>query len=173
VNDDENIFISLQRLHQIFICENQDGKLLKAFGNTSSGSGEGEFNTPYGFTLNQKYLYVCDHSNERIQILIKTNGKYVTQWGKGLASIEQGGFCSPYYIYKDIDEEIFYVGDLCSVQLFDRTGFCFQRLGDKQEGTSLSQFYVIYGISIMNELYVSDSRNNRIMLFQRPRSSRY
>ena len=44
------------------------GKLLRSVG--SIGNGEGQFNNPYGLDISEgNTIYVCDNSNDRIQIL--------------------------------------------------------------------------------------------------------
>jgi len=68
---------------------------------------------------------------------------------------------------KKIDN-IFYIGDECSVQLFTKVGFCRQRLGDTRVGANMNQFSYVFGITLMNnELYISDYSNNRVQIFMR------
>ena len=47
-----------------------DGKLIKSVG-SSTGNGKAQFNHPYGLDVSGRnnYIYVCDCSNHRIQIL--------------------------------------------------------------------------------------------------------
>ena len=58
------------------------GNFIIQIGNT--GSGEGQFNTPYGITVNEYNgdIYVCDSSNGRIQIFSE-NYSFKSQFGKG------------------------------------------------------------------------------------------
>jgi len=107
-----------------------------------------------------KYLYVCDHRNDRVQILTKDKGIYVAHWGNGETSTEKGGLTRPSSIFLDELENIFYVGDKYSVQLFLSDGKCIQRLG---EG-----FDAIFGLcKIDDRLYVSDFERKRIQVFTR------
>ena len=57
------------------------GNFIFQIGNT--GSGEGQFNTPYGITVNEYNgdIYVCDSSNKRIQIFSE-NYSFKSQFGK-------------------------------------------------------------------------------------------
>jgi len=126
--------------------------------------------------VDKKYLYVCDFSNHRLQILLKENGQFVFQWGNtGKTGTEKGEFHSPYSIFYDEFEKIFYVGDYQSVQLFIREsddvdnfkGKCIQRLGEKMSGREMNQLYGVYGIYKFDDrLYVSDVGNARVQIFQ-------
>ena len=57
------------------------GNFIIQIGNT--GSGEGQFNRPYGITVNEYNgdIYVCDSSNKRIQIFSE-NYSFKSQFGK-------------------------------------------------------------------------------------------
>ena len=57
------------------------GNFIFQIGNT--GSGEGQFNRPYGITVNEYNgdIYVCDLSNKRIQIFSE-NYSFKSQFGK-------------------------------------------------------------------------------------------
>jgi len=112
--------------------------------------------------VDNKYVYICDKYNHRIQLVTKTEGIFFSQWGKGGQSIEFGQFSYPNCIYNDVVDEIFYIGDYHSVQLF-LNNVCVQRLGSQEKEDA--QFELVYGICIMNDqLYVSD--NNRIQIFK-------
>ena len=58
------------------------GNFIFQIGNT--GSGEGQFNNPCGITVNEYNgdIYVCDSSNDRIQIFSE-NYSFKSQFGKG------------------------------------------------------------------------------------------
>ena len=63
-----------------------DGKFVSRIG--SSGSGNLQFNFPFGLTTNESNndIYICDCSNNRIQI-ISQNFQYKSQFGKDLLHI--------------------------------------------------------------------------------------
>jgi len=162
--DGQSIFLTIYIVHQIFVC-NHSGTLIRTMGTKEAGSAHGQFNYPLGISLDNKNLYVCDAYNDRVQVLTKY-GKYVTTWGK--VGKEFGEFSRPLSIYYYGPEEIFYIGDSVSLQLFDKNGKCKQRLGNQQSGSTMQQFNTIRGISILNNyLYVSDSDNCRIQIFRR------
>ena len=75
---------------KVFVTQHQGGCVLVfdlkgnfifQIGNT--GSGEGQFNSPYGITVNEYNgdIYVCDLSNKRIQIFSE-NYLFKSQFGK-------------------------------------------------------------------------------------------
>jgi len=130
------------------------------------GSKEGEFDFPKGLTVDNRYVYICDWYNHRVQILTKDNGIYVSQLGNGKSS-EQ--FEYPYSLYNHVSEEVIYVGDAPSVQLF-REGICIQRLGNEC-GNQMNQFDGILSICVVDDrLYLSDCYNARIQIFKRVES---
>ena len=74
---------------KVFVTQHQGGCVLVfdfkgnfiiQIGNT--GSGEGQFNRPYGITVNEYNgdIYVCDSSNKRIQIFSE-NYSFKSQFG--------------------------------------------------------------------------------------------
>jgi len=65
-------------------------------------------------------------------------------------------------------ENILYVGDSVSVQLFTSEGTFLSRLGDKNVGKKEGQFEGAWGLCcVRDRLYVSDWGNSRIQVFQR------
>jgi len=153
--EDSILYITIEDINQIFLCQTSNGEIIKTFGD-SGGSGPEQFLCPLGLTLNNKYLYVCDNQNNRIQIVLKENGKNYSKWGSGNAKRKKGEFYYPKSIYYYCGDELFYIGDDCSVQLFEKNGVCIQRLGDNH-GDKMTQFCEVFGICIMDEhLYISD-----------------
>jgi len=73
--DNDVLYLTIEWLHQIFVCNSDDGKVKDTWGNVRLGNGEGEYNYPYGITTNNKYLYVCDSNNNRVQIVDKKKWK--------------------------------------------------------------------------------------------------
>jgi len=142
----------------------REGKLQHTIGSTASSSKQGEFNRPRGLTVNNNTLYICDHENNRIQSLNKNDFSFCTQWGS--KGIDNGQFRSPESICNW--ENILYVGDLVSVQLFTSEGTFLKRLGDKKTGNKEGQFHYASGLCcVRDRLYVSDWYNARIQVFQR------
>ena len=88
IDDDDNVYVSSDFKLQKFTSK---GKFLKCVG--QKGSKEGEFNDPYGMTLHDNRLYVCDCNNHRIQVFdLDLNFKRsIGSHGKG-----EGEFQKPY-----------------------------------------------------------------------------
>jgi len=172
--DNKKIYLTIPGIHQIFVCQSEDGKVLIKHGGLAEkpSNNKGEYNTPRGLSANSKYLYICDEYNHRVQIVSKEKGNYINQYGSGKPSTEHGQFTNPYSIYIQ-GEEVLYVGDSFSVQMFTKEGKCIQRLGDKVTGNNMKQFNYVYGMCILNDrLYVSDGWNQRIQVFKRnPKTS--
>jgi len=138
-------------------------------GKKKSGTGPGEFNYPYGLTVDNEFIYICDSSNDRIQVLNKDNGMYSHQWGtKGT---NDGQFNYPFSITlsnDDTEEKFLYVGDVVGVQLFTRQGQFQQKLlGTKVHGNKIGEFDYVIGLCVVNcYLYVSDQSNRRIQVWR-------
>jgi len=149
---DGNIYyLTIARINEIFLCKNDDGKLIKTYGS----QGSHYFFNPFGITTDKIFLYICISTSHRIQISNKENGRFITQWG----GTRGHPFTSPCSIYNDETDDIIYIGDVCSIQLFEKNGTCIQRFGN---------FEWAYSIGIMdNQLYVSDTNNLRIQIFKR------
>jgi len=163
--DGNTLYLILGAFNKIRLCNSQDGKNLKEFG-IVPGSKDGEFGYPCGLTVDNKYVFICDRNNHRIQILTKDNGVYISKWGRGIESTEQGQFSYPESIYHHLSEDLMYIGDRFSVQLFSKDGVCIQRLGD-EEGIHMNQFQEVVGICVMDgRLYVGDCGNRRIQTFE-------
>jgi len=170
--DGSIIYLTLRFPYVVFLCDSNNGKVLKKFGNENEeqvSSKQGEFNQPCGITVNIKYLYICDNQNHRIQVLTKDKGIFKTQWGKHKQKErEKQGFFLPYSIfYDEKHEKIFYIGDRFSVSLWT-DGECFRRLGDQESGRKMNQFDAVFGICKTDDrLFVSDFENKRIQIFRR------
>jgi len=93
--------------------------------------------------VNQKYLFICDSQNHRVQIIFKGNGLYQFQWGNTSKSGTMiGEFENPYSMSYDGNEceRLYYVGDYYSVQIFEENGKCVQRIGEGKWGKKNESF---------------------------------
>jgi len=165
----DRIYLTIEGIHQIFSCNKENGKIYKSYGNSYSGSGSGEFNTPQGITVRNDFLYICDSNNHRVQLFHKDKGSYITTWDKNPENKGmENYFTYPQYISYELSENLFYIGDVYSIQLWDNTGKRIQRIGDKYIGNKMTQFHGVYASCIMNnKLYVGDGGNKRIQIFDR------
>jgi len=148
---DNIVYLTLYDVKTVFVCNAQDGTLLEQWDNE-------QFKDPRGITVNEQKVYLCDRLSHCVQILTRGKGMYINHWGT--QGTELGQLFHPVSIsYQKVDE-IFYIGDERSFQLFTKEGTCIQRIE--------SGFSYVYGVSIMdNHLYVCDSYNERIQIFKR------
>ena len=150
IDDDDNVYVSSQFKLQKF---------------TSSGEFidcvEKELNDPYGITLHENQLYVCDCNNHRIQVFdldlkfIRSIGSH----GKG-----KGQFRKPYDVKFDKDHNM-YVAEYKSgrVQVLDKNGQ-FLRMFDKIEKLEDCQPSALHIIDKF--VYVSDWNGGHIMVYE-------
>jgi len=164
--DGQVLFLTIYEYHQIFVCNSQDGKVVNKWGTETMSSKQGEFNYAMGITADNQNLYICDCDNHRVQILTKNTGLFVTQWGSDGRDL--GYFRYPFSIYHCLIEDMFYIGDNYSIQLFSPDGYCHQRIGGRIKGPKMSEFSGVYGVCVIDDqLYVSDYENARIQIFFR------
>jgi len=162
------IYVTLWGLPQVFLCNSENGIILNKFGKEQSSSRQGEFDLPYGVTVVENFLYICESGNLRVQIVTKDNGVYISQFGGG-KTVE---FNHPYSIFYEELEKLFYIGDNFSVQIWERDTYTgrgqrIQLIGGMR-GKKMNEFDGVFGICVMNDrLYVSDFNNCRIQIFRR------
>jgi len=107
----------------------------------------------------KEFLYICDWNNHCVIIVNKTNGIYQTEYGK--EGRRMGEFYHPQCIF--IWNEIWYIGDFYSIQLYNFENLCLERI----ESWKNEKFDRIHSICIVqNYLFVSDNMTNRIRAFE-------
>jgi len=130
----------------------------------SSGSGDGQFSSPYGVAVDASgNVYVVDEGNSRIQ-KFDSNGTYLTQWGS-LGSGD-GQFSRPIGVAVDGAGNV-YVADADNnrVQKFDSNGTYLTQWGSSGSGDG--QFNSPSGVAVdtAGNVYVTDTGNNRVQKF--------
>jgi len=161
----KKVYFTIEYSHKLYQYQ-VDGTIIKNYGTDVASSICGNFHYPNGVTTDEKYLYVCDYGNFRIQVLEKDNGQFVTCWGKyGLK--ENGDFYAPSGIY--LYEDLLYVSDWYRIQVFDKKkGKWIQNIGQVlgKTGTEAGQFNIPKCFVIVNRrLYLTDWGNHRIQVF--------
>jgi DNA-binding beta-propeller fold protein YncE len=118
----------------------KDGKFLLSWGKL--GNGEGEFDSPWGITLDQAgNVYVADHKNHRVQ-KFSPDGHFLSQFGS--YGTGRGELNRPSAVTVDPDGDV-YICDWANdrVQLFNSEGkFLTSFTGDAQELTKWAQAIV-------------------------------
>ena len=130
----------------------------------SSGSGNGQFNQPYGVAVDSLgNVYVAEQGNSRIQ-KFDSNGGYLTQWG-GQGS-GNGQFSGSVGVAVDRHDNV-YVTDWGShrIQKFDSNGHYLTQWGSNGSGNG--QFSGPVGVAVdrSGNVYVADTLNHRIQKF--------
>ena len=105
LDSSQNVYIADEWLNRISIFD-KDGSFLDKWG--VAGSGEGQFNLPWGLTIDKTGdIYVADWRNDRIQ-KFTADGQYLAEFGSSGSGV--GEFNRPTGVAVDEDGDI-YVAD--------------------------------------------------------------
>jgi len=164
--DSDVIYVTISDSNQILVYE-KNGSERKSIGKERNSSELGSFNSPKGVTIDENNLYVCDCNNDRVQVLFKQeHERYPINKSFGMLGTGLGQFRNPYSIH--YSEDCLFVGDEFCLQVFTCDGLVIQRIGGSQLGSNQGEFSYVWGICVVKDrLYVSDSENRRIQIFQR------
>jgi DNA-binding beta-propeller fold protein YncE len=154
----EHIYVCDTGRHMV-IALDAKGRVLARFGKRGGGSGPGDFRFPSQVVASGDEIIVLDSGNFRLQIL---DGQGQFRKEIRLAAANQGAGLA-----MDGDRNI-YVSDpeLNRVQVFNHDGKLLYDFG--QPGSDAGQFKGMSGLWIDSGhcLYVADSYNKRVQLFQ-------
>lgn len=149
--------------HYILVYDLSTLELIKTYG--TPGTEKREFRYPFLITLDKdKYLYIVDVINTRVQVL-NPEGLFVTiigGWG-----VEKGEFFRPKGVAIDKNNRV-YVSDsyIGVIQVFDSTGEFYSALADPAKGT-VKKFKTPTGIFIdnNNRLYVVEMFVEKVSVY--------
>ena len=154
IDDDDNVYVSSQFKLQKFT---RRGTFIKCVG--QEGNKEGEFNDPYGLTLNDNQLYICDCKNHRIQVFnldlkfIRSIGSH----GKG-----EGEFDLPYDVKFDSDHNMYVAEwDGGRVQVLNKNGQYIRFFDENKYLKKASALHIID-----KYVYVSDWSGGHIVVYE-------
>ncbi|MEI2611433.1 MAG: flippase activity-associated protein Agl23 [Candidatus Promineifilaceae bacterium] len=145
----------------------RDGVYQGSWG--SQGAEPGQFNDPWGITVDEEYVYVADTWNHRVQIF-SLDGAFISQFGR-LGSLANGDvgddiFYGPRNIVV-LDNERLLIADTGNhrIQIFDKEGVFSQSFGGF--GAAAGQMYEPVGLSVAPDgtIYLGDTWNGRIQRF--------
>lgn len=164
----------------LYVCDHTGNRIIKFNATTgavvttlgTAGSGNGQFNAPYGVTVDPAsgHLYVVERGNHRVQRITNT-GAFVMAWGSLGSAV--GQFNEPINLAIDSAGAV-YVTEHTNhrVQKFTvaQTGGTWAATPVTQWGTQGSgtgQFNTPYGIAIdsAGSIYVADGFNGRVQKF--------
>jgi len=138
-----------------------DGNFLFTWG--SFGSGNGQFNNPFGVCNDGSKVYVTDTGNNRVQIF-DLYGNYLGQFGA--FGSDPGQFYSPKGIATD--GVFLYVIDQANnrFQIFTLSGFFIMSIG--VFGNGINQFNSPTNIYVdQYYIYIDDTGNSRIVIYEK------
>ncbi len=159
----EKLYVVDNNNHYILAYDLAADRLIQTFG--SPGTEKREFRFPFLMALDKdKYLYIVDVINTRVQVL-NPEGLFVTSiggWG-----VEKGEFFRPKGVAVDKNNRV-YVSDsyMGVIQIFDSTGEFYSALGDLEKGT-VKKFKTPTGIFIdnNNRLYVVEMFAQKVSVY--------
>lgn len=128
------------------------------------GSGEGQFNNPWGLDVDAAgNVYVADSANRRLQKFDK-NGAYLAKWG--IIGLDEGEFTDPRDVEVDAAGFI-YVADTVYVHKYTTGGDFLVRWGAGTASSLDGEFDGATGVAVDADgnVYVADSGNDRIQKF--------
>lgn len=137
----------------------------------SSGSGDGQFNTPMGIATDGTYVYVVDQGNDRIQ-KFTTGGAYIAKWGR--SGSDPGEFQTAVGIHYNSVTGTLYVTDSGrdDVQEFTTDGAFLGSFASAGSGNG--QLQDASGIAsdvAGSSVWVADATQDRLQKFTRSVSS--
>ena len=161
-NNKSNIVVADTGNHRIQFFSTLDGTFVSSFG--SKGSGDGEFESPSGITVDQTNgnIIVSDTGNNRIQIF-SSDGKFISKFGTKGSNNEQ--LNGPTGIFKSQGNKI-YVIDTgnCCIKSFTPNGTFVKKYGGL--GNDFGQFQTPLGIQVTSTEKVVVVDGNSIQKFE-------
>ena len=153
-----HVYVCDSRRHMVLMLDKK-GHILGHFGRRWGGKGPGDFRYPRRIVIAGDELFVLDSGNSRLQVL-DLEGHYRREIKFPELSADAG-------LTLDEQKNI-YVSDLQinAINVFNYDGQFLYRFG--KSGTKPSEFDEPSGLWVEpgNRLYVADTKNRRVQLFQ-------
>lgn len=156
----QQLFVAETHSHRVQVYDMDGGHLL-TFG--KRGIGPDGFNFPTHLSVQNGQLLVNDTMNFRVQIL-DINGNHIKTMGTHGDS--QGYLSNPKGVAFDSQGNIYIAEALRNrIQIFNKNGTFLMDFGS--DGTAAGEFSMPAGLFMFKDrLYVCDSRNGRIQVFE-------
>jgi len=153
-----HIYVCDSRRHMILMLDKK-AQILGHFGKRWGGKGPGDFRYPSRIVIAGDEIFVLDSGNSRLQIL-DLGGHFRREVKLPEVSADDG-------LALDSEKNI-YVSDvqLNVINVLNRDGQFLYKFG--RSGTKAGEFHEPSGLWIESEnrLYVADTKNSRVQLFQ-------
>lgn len=158
-SDSGRIYVADSKRHFMLIFD-QEGKKIVSIGKRGGGSGPSQFRLPTDLALHGGELFVLDKKNQRIQVF-DLSGQY-----KREIKTETLGTDAPRGMAIDSHGRIYVLLNVGMIQVLSPVGEPLFQFG--RYGTGTAEFKDAAGISIdpSDRLYVSDTGNQRVQIFQ-------
>lgn len=179
VASDGNVYVADSDNHRIQQFA-EDGTLLNQWGGyglvgPEEESAAGLFNQPWGIAVAPDgSVYVADTWNHRIQ-KFTAEGEFIAMWGYFAQSDDPYAMWGPRDVLVDMNGNVL-VTDTGNkrILIFDPDGNFLNRIGGV--GLNLGQFDEPVGIAVdsnSNRLYIADTWNQRVQVFEGDENSNY
>ena len=137
------------------------GQLKNTIG--SSGSGDGQFSSPFGISIKGDVLYVADTCNDRVQKLT-SSGKFLHKFGQQGSG--QGQFNRPMAVTIDSNNKLIVSdSDNCRIQIFNENGGWLLTIDGNGPGNHSFQFPWGLALDPQGNIHVAAGGSNPIKVF--------
>ena len=154
---------------QVFQPSTSDETLLQSATWGTNGSGDGQFNQPYGVAVDPQTgeVYVADYYNHRIQVF-DAAGSFKRKWGSYGAA--DGQLAYPSGIALDSSKSELYISEWGNhrVSVFNKAGTFKRRWGGPSSGSANGAFNGPRAVAVdatTGRVYVADFYNHRVQIF--------
>lgn len=161
VNSRGNLYITDPGTHRIKMFKGS-GKTIKSYG--VPGTGIGQLNYPNGITINALgKLLIADPANRRV-VMFSTSGKFIKDL---VPANNRLGLVRPGAVA--VDGKQIYISDLWGHQVVvvDSEGKLVRKIGSQGSGEGQLKYPQSLVIDAQHRLWVADTGNNRIQVFDR------
>ena len=159
IHDNGDIYVGSYD-HCIYVFD-QTGQLKNTIG--SRGSGDGQFNNPWGISIKGDVLYVADSGNHRVQKLT-SSGKFLHKFGQQGSG--QGQFYCPRAVIIDSNNKLI-VSDQANhmIHIFNENGGWLLTVDGKGSGNH--SFQSPWGLALdpQGNIHVAAHGSNTIKVF--------
>eukprot|EP00731_Ephydatia_muelleri_P008415 Em0004g753a len=159
IHDNGDIYVGSGD-HCIYVFD-QTGQLKNTIG--SSGSGDGQFSSPYGIFIKGDLLYVADKGNHRVQKLT-SSGKFLHKFGQQGSG--QGQFNNPAAVIIDSNNKL-NVSEQSNLRLqkFNESGGWLLTIDGNGSGNHSFQYPWGLALDSQGNIHVADHCSRAIKVF--------